>query len=251
MGTLRKHRTLLVGILAPVASAFFGGACYMLLTRASQDRDSDWMFRLSMTALAMALPFVVTMFSAIADRRASLFGTSAKIGLALGVLSLGLTWWPIDGAINRARQARNLALRGQPAPPMETVDIHGKNHRLSDHAGKVILLNIWATWCPPCRKEMPELDRLYQERADEGFMVFGLSTEDLDTQLEFNEKYFEVSYPLLTVAGEVPEIYRTTARYPANFLIDRQGRLQPAPSTDQPFEKLEEAVEALLVEPAP
>lgn len=52
--------------------------------------------------------------------------------------------------------------------------------------------------------------------------------------------------PLLTIEGAVPEIYRTTARYPANFFIDRKGRLQPGPSTEQPFEKLEAAVNALL-----
>ena len=55
-----------------------------------------------------------------------------------------------------------------------------------------------------------------------------------------------VSYPLLTVNGDVPHLYRDIARYPAIFLIDRQGRLQPAPSPDQPFEKVEAAVEALL-----
>ena len=77
-------------------------------------------------------------------------------------------------------------------------------------------------------------------------MVFGLSTEDLDTQRKFLKEGVSVSYPLLTVAGNVPEVYRATARFPANFLIDREGRLQPAPSTEQPFEKLEAAVDALL-----
>jgi len=54
-----------------------------------------------------------------------------------------------------------------------------------------------------------------------------------------------------TVEGDLPEIYRTTARYPANYLIDRQGRLQPAPSTERPFEELVAKVDALLTAPAP
>jgi hypothetical protein len=55
-----------------------------------------------------------------------------------------------------------------------------------------------------------------------------------------------VSYPLLTQSGTVPSIYRDIARYPAIFLIDRKGRLEPAPSPDQPFEKVEAAVDELL-----
>ena len=92
---------------------------------------------------------------------------------------------------------------------------------------------------------MPELDRLYQKRKNQGLMVFGLSTEGADVQRTVAER-LSVTYPLLTTEGAVPDIYRTTARYPANFLIDREGRLQPAPSTEQPFEKLEAAVDALL-----
>ena len=126
------------------------------------------------------------------------------------------------------------------------MDVFGVQHRLEDHAGKVVLVNVWATWCPPCKKEMPNLDRLYQERKNQGFIVFGLSTEDVDVQRKFLEEHLSVSYPLLTIHGDVPDLYRTTARYPANFLIDREGRLQPAPSTGQPFEKLEAAVNALL-----
>ena len=164
----------------------------------------------------------------------------------LGILSLGLVFLPIRGVVERATQARNLALSDVEAPPFSTADIHGNTHRLDEHGGKVVLVNVWATWCPPCRKEMPGLDKLYQERKKQGFMVFGLSTEDLETQLDFEENVLSVSYPLLTIEGDVPEIYQTTARYPANYLIDREGRLQPAPSTEQPFENLVVAVDALL-----
>jgi len=199
-----------------------------------------------LTTLAMAVPFIATLALALGDRRRNALTTSGRIGLALALLSLALTWLPIQGAIARARQARNLALQNVTAPPFDTVDVVGKRHRLQEHAGKVVLVNVWATWCAPCRKEMPELDRLYQERKDQGFMVFGLSTEGVDVQRKFVAERLSVTYPLLTIKGAVPDIYRTTARYPANFLIDREGRLQPAPSTEQHFEKLEAAVNALL-----
>lgn len=246
MAKLSAYRVLIAGILSPLAAAFLGIVVYSKLTQASADPDKDFVFRLSLTALAMAVPFIVTLALAIRDRCHNALTTSGRIGLTLAILSLALTWVPIRGGIARARQTRNLALQNVTAPPFDTVDLFGKRHRLEDHAGKVVLVNVWATWCAPCRKEMPELDRLYQERKEKGLMVFGLSTEALDVQRKFVGELLSVSYPLLTQEGAVPDIYRTTARYPANFLIDREGRLQPAPSTEQPFEKLEAAVDALL-----
>jgi peroxiredoxin len=237
---------LICGILSPLAALFLYVLVYGTLTRASADREADFVFRLSMTTLAMAVPFAATLAFAIGDRRRQALTTSGKVGLALAVLSLALTWLPIRGAIGRARQSRSLARQNVTAPPFDTVDILGKSHRLRDHAGKVVLVNVWATWCPPCREEMSNLDRLYRERRDQGFIVFGLSTEDVDVQQKFVEQRLSVTYPLLTINGDVPDLYRSITRYPATFLIDREGRLQPAPSTEQPFEKLEAAVNALL-----
>jgi peroxiredoxin len=76
----------------------------------------------------------------------------------------------------------------------------------------------------------------------------GLSVEDPELQRQFAED-LPVSYPLLTNEGEVPETFGTTARYPSNFLIDREGQLRRAPSTDEPFENLVRAVDELLQQP--
>ena len=86
---------------------------------------------------------------------------------------------------------------------------------------------------------------MYQQDKDRGLMVFGISDEEADVQRQFRQ-IVPVTYPLLTLSGEVPKLYRDIARYPATFLIDRQGHLQPAPSPDKPFEELQTAVGRLL-----
>jgi len=242
---LSKHRVLLCGIFSPVLALILYALVYGTLTRFSNDLEKDWLFRLSASTLAMTVPFLITVALAIGDRRRGALSLSGKIGLALATLSLGLAWKPVSDGILRSKQTQNLAMHDVSAPLFETQDISGNTERLADQKGKVVLINIWATWCSPCREEMPKLDQLYRERNDKGFVVFGLSDEDVSVQLKFLQKV-PVSYPLLTLKGNVPSFYRDIARYPAIFLIDRSGRLQPAPGPDQPFEKLQAAVDALL-----
>jgi peroxiredoxin len=245
MSKLSKYRVLISGILSPVAAIFLYAVVSGTLIRFSADLEKDWIFRLSLSTLAMTVPFLVTLVLVIKDRRRHVLSLSGKIGLAIATLSLGLAWSPVSDGITRTKQSRNEAMRDVAAPPFETLDLLGNSQRLGDQKGKVVLVSIWATWCAPCRNEMPKLERLYRERKDKGFIVFGLSDEDADLQRKF-VKEVPVSYPLLTLRGEVPNLYRDIARYPAIFLIDRRGRLQPAPSPEQPFEKVEAAVDALL-----
>jgi thiol-disulfide isomerase/thioredoxin len=242
---LLKHRVLVCGLLSPVLTLVLYVLVYGILTRFSRDLEKDWLSRLSWSALAMVLPFLVTAILAIKENRNHRLSASGKIGLALATLSLGLVWIPVGDGILRWKQTRNMGMHDVVAPLFDTVDIQGNAERLSAQKGKVVLVNIWATWCGPCRTEMPKLDQLYRERKDKGLMVFGLSGEDVGIQQKFMQQV-PVSYPLLTVKGSVPSLYRDIARYPAIFLIDRSGRLQPAPGPDQPFEKVEAAVDALL-----
>lgn len=244
MTRFSKYRVLIAGILSPPAAVFLYVVVYSILTQVSADREKDWLFRLVLSTFAMILPFLATLALVAKERRNSL-SLSAKIGFAIAILSLGLTLKPLSDGITRSKQSRNMAMRDVPAPAFETLGLDGSMQRLAEHRGKVVLVNIWATWCEPCRKEMPKLDRLYRERKDQGFIVFGLSEEDTALQRKFLEQT-AVSYPLLTIKGQVPSLYRDIARYPAIFLIDRKGRLQPAPGPDQPFEKVEAAVDALL-----
>lgn len=245
MGSLSKYRVLFAGILSPVAALILHILVYGTLTRLSPDLQKDWIFRLAASTVAMTIPFFYTLRLAVTEGRQHPLTIYSKVGLLMALLSLGLVWKPVNDGILRARQSKNLAMRDVAAPLFETPDTSGRTQRLSDHQGEVVLVNIWATWCEPCRNEMPKLDQLYRDRKDKGFIVFGLSSESVETQQKFLQA-IPVSYPLLTLSGQVPSLYRDIARYPVIFLIDRQGRLQPAPGPDQPFEKVAAAVDGLL-----
>jgi len=245
MAKLSRHLVLFCGILSPILALLLYALVYGVLTARSVNLEKDWLFRLCASTAAMLVPSLLTLLLAARAARNRTFGLSPRIGAILAILALGLAWKPVSDGILRYKQTRNLAMRGVAAPLFDTPDILGHPQRLADQQGKVVLVNIWATWCGPCRAEMPELEQLYQSRKGQGFMIFGISDEDIPTQQKFL-KQIPVSYPLLTLAGNVPHLYRDIARYPAVFLIDRQGRLQPAPPPGQPFEKMQAAVDTLL-----
>ena len=267
-----RYLVLIIGVLSPVLAGALYLLTYNTLTSASTNREKDWLFRLVMSGLAMTVPFFATMFLAWigwrqqraheatsrSEKRRQQRSTArateavpkavpwvARIGLIVAALSLLLLWKPISDGTSRWKQQRNLAMSGVPAPGFDTLDLDGHQQRLADHKGQVIVVNIWATWCGPCRAEMPALDRLYQQDKDQGLAVFGISSEDADLQRQFRQ-LVPVTYPLLTTSGDVPSLYRDIAKYPATFLIDRQGRLQPAPGPDKPFSELQAAVDQLL-----
>lgn len=245
MSKIQRYRVLIAGLFSPIAAVILYVVIYGTLTQFSKDRDRDWALRITLSVVAMMLPTIVTVALAIKERSRGGLSVSGRVGVAIAIMSLGLAWQPVSSGMLRWKQSRNMALRDVPAPVFETPDLSGNVENLQDQRGKVVLINIWATWCPPCRSEMPKLEQLYQREKEHGLMVFGISSEDLDKQRKFAEK-IQVTYPLLTLKGNVPGMYRDIARYPANFLIDRQGNLQPVPSPDRPFEELDSAVTKLL-----
>jgi cytochrome c biogenesis protein CcmG, thiol:disulfide interchange protein DsbE len=247
MGTLSKYRVLVSGILSPFLAVFLNVIVNGILMRFSADPEKDWRFRLSISTVVMAAPVVVTLVLALKERRRTELSLSWKIGLAIALLSLGLVAKPVSDGMTRSKQEQNSMTRDVPAPLFDTPDLFGKPQRLTDYKGEVVLVNIWATWCAPCRAEMPALDRLFQARKDRGFVVLGMSDESVAAQRKFQDEV-KVSYPLLTLTGDVPHFYRDIARYPAMFLIDRHGRLRSTPNPGQPFERVVASVDALLNE---
>jgi peroxiredoxin len=115
-----------------------------------------------------------------------------------------------------------------PAPAFKLKDMDDDSHDLQEYAGKVILLNFWATWCPPCRREMPSMERLYQELQAEGFVVVAINQfEDPDHVFAFTGQLSEdPTFPILFDRdSRVAESYNVKG-LPSTYLIDRQGRVR-------------------------
>ncbi|HEV7967532.1 MAG TPA: TlpA disulfide reductase family protein [Candidatus Acidoferrales bacterium] len=103
-------------------------------------------------------------------------------------------------------------------------DLGGKNWTLKELRGKVVLLNFWATWCPPCRKEMPDLETLYNQWKDQGLVILAISDEDAGKVRPFIGQQ-KVSYPILLDPGrKVNELFQIQG-IPKTFVYDRTGKL--------------------------
>src|SRR5581483_6835200 len=165
--------------------------------------ENDWLRRLIISIIAMVIPSLLTFVLATGQWRKKAFSIPSTVGVVIAALALGLAAKPARDGILRSRQEKNMAMHDVAAPPFETPDISGTVERLNDQNGKVILINRWATWCTPCRNEMPKLDQLYRARKSQGLVVFGLSDEDTARQRKFLSQV-SVSYPLLTMTNGVP-----------------------------------------------
>ncbi len=103
-------------------------------------------------------------------------------------------------------------------------DLAGKSWHLKDLQGKVVLVNFWATWCPPCRKEMPDLDALYNKYKNQGFVVLAISDEEEAKVAPFIADK-KISYPILLDPGRrVNELFEVEG-IPKSFVFDRSGKL--------------------------
>lgn len=109
------------------------------------------------------------------------------------------------------------------APDFSLKGEDGNTYRLSDFRGKVVLLSFWATWCPPCRYEMPSMDRAYQKLKEKDVMILGVNVgEDEDTIFEFTGEY-PVTFPLpMDQDAAVVNKYKVIG-LPTSFVIDPKG----------------------------
>lgn len=156
------------------------------------------------------------------DRPRSVAGRIFDI--ALWVVVLGLLVWRFGPQLFAVT---GMGAGDEPAPAFEVTTLDGTRIVSDSLAGKVVLVNFWATWCPPCRLEMPGIERVWRDRRDAGFVVIGIATDETG---EAGVRAFVaergVTYP---IAMATPTVVRAFGGYrglPTSILIDREGRIR-------------------------
>lgn len=132
------------------------------------------------------------------------------------------------------------------APEISLMDIQGKKLDLADYKGKVVVLDFWATWCPPCREEIPGLVDMQDKYASQGFSVIGISMDDESAPVVDFYKEFKMNYPVAVGNERVGELYGGIFGLPTTFLIGRDGRIYAKHEGATSEDVMEGEVEQLL-----
>lgn len=156
---------------------------------------------------------------------------------------------PLNGKKEDATAVETVATGikpGNKAPDFELKTIDGETMRLSDLKGKVVFVNLWATWCPPCRAEMPEMVRYYNEHSSEKIEILAVNLTDSDSEKEVKQfaDDYKLNFPvLLDPEGKVGDMYKTVS-IPTTFIVDKKGVIREKHIGPMSYEMMDEFVKA-------
>lgn len=136
------------------------------------------------------------------------------------ILAVGIYLFP--SIKNRIAFAGNKPALNEVAPQFTLKDLSGKSVQLSDYKGKVVLVNFWASWCPPCKMEIPGFQKIYTAYKDRGFTIIGIATDDVSRSFI---KEMGMTYPVVMADDKVIKDYGNISGIPTSFLIGRDGRI--------------------------
>ena len=154
---------------------------------------------------------------------------------------------PATGAVSATTPA---PLPDHPAPDFTLAALDGSAVTLSELKGSVVLINIWATWCPPCRAEMPVIQATYERYRDQGFTVLAVDLQEDPATVDAYMRRYGLTFPaLLDRDGKVSVAYRSSA-LPSSYFVDRNGVIRSVYRGPMPRSVLGGTVEQLLAEPA-
>jgi thiol-disulfide isomerase/thioredoxin len=133
------------------------------------------------------------------------------------------------------------------APALTLQDLRGRTVRLSDYRGKVVLLNFWATWCPPCRAEMPDLIKWQRDYRKQGLQVIGV-TYPPQKKIEVRRftRSLKVNYPIVIGSKETKELFFQGETLPLTVIVDREGNIREVIEGILLPEEFEQKIKPLL-----
>ncbi|GAB4475673.1 MAG: hypothetical protein Kow0088_12750 [Anaerolineales bacterium] len=158
---------------------------------------------------------------------------AVSLGLiGLGLIFIGLAVFYLLFKPNPTASAGDLRLKpaelNQSAPELTLSDLEGKSVSLADYRGQVILVNNWATWCPPCRAEMPELEAYYQAHREQGFVILAIEAGDPPQEVADFVRQYGLSFPVLLDPENRAIAAFGNPALPNTYVIDRQGIIRLA-----------------------
>ena len=134
------------------------------------------------------------------------------------------------------------------APQFELRDLDGHRVRLSDYQWKVVLINFWATWCPPCRAEMPDLVKLQREHGKEGLQIIGITyPPEKKVQVRRFARSLKVNYPIILGTRQIKSRFSSDETLPLTVVINRDGKVSDIISGILLREEFDEKIKPLLM----
>ncbi len=157
------------------------------------------------------------------SRRARRPGLGRIIEVGLWIAVIGLLAWRFGPQVGAAF---GIGAINEPAPDFVVETMAGDTVSLADLRGQVVLLNFWATWCPPCRIEMPGFQRVWEDYRDQGFVIVGLSVDQgVRSEVVRWVEQRGLTFPIAFAPGPVIRTYGGANTLPTSILIDREGRI--------------------------
>ncbi len=149
-----------------------------------------------------------------------------------------------DGEDNELEETQQYIIDiGEEAPDFTLEDLEGNEVSLKDYRGKIVLVNFWATWCPPCRKEMPDLDKIYLENKDDDFVVLavngGEAAKDVKKFIDDNG----YSFPVLLDKDVSVGMNYNVAFIPTSFMVNKEGKISAIKSGIMSYAEAKEMLE--------